>query len=161
MHSLETNVLNISLSSWVEVTILQYQWIVCDFVPSRTFITMAPFLSWTILLTTLCLHVAILFPLFLLRRQDNASQCSYFVRVCFIWNQLPIDLLKIDNRNSFCRAALKHFCNTFQVSVLYLLFCDLLCNVVVCIFFLFCPRDSTLYRCKSLYRSFLYGKLNK
>ena len=43
----------------------------------------------------------------------NARWYSYFVRVCFIWNQLPIDLLKIDNRNLFRHAVLKHFCNTF------------------------------------------------
>ena len=42
----------------------------------------------------------------------NARRYSYFVRVCFIWNQVPLDVLKIENRTSFRHAAFKHFCCT-------------------------------------------------
>ena len=41
-----------------------------QFVLSRTFVTIIPYLSWTILLTTLCLHVVIFFRLNLFYQQS-------------------------------------------------------------------------------------------
>ena len=70
--------------------------IIYQFAPSRTFVTIIPYLSWTILLTTLptCSHSLSLVPP---PSTINTRRYSYFVHVCFIWNKFPIELLKIDN----------------------------------------------------------------
>ena len=43
----------------------------------------------------------------------NARRYSYFVRVCFVWNQVPIDILGIATRTAFRHAAYKHCCGIF------------------------------------------------
>ena len=43
----------------------------------------------------------------------NARRYSYFVWVCFVWNQVPIDILGIATRTAFRHAAYKHFCGIF------------------------------------------------
>ena len=53
----------------------------------------------------------------------NARRYSYFVRVCFIWNQLPIDLLKLTTVTYFVML----FLNIFVILFKYL-FCT--CFVV-------------------------------
>ena len=89
--------------------------IIYQFVP---FVTIIPYLSWMILQTTLCLHAVILFPMHIpLPSTINARIYSYFVHVCFMWNnpnKLSFNLLKIDNHSSIHHAALNHFCNTLS-----------------------------------------------
>ena len=59
---------------------------------------------------------------------------SYFVHVCFVWNQISIDILRIENHNSFCHATYKHFHCTF----LLLTFNCFVFDVHCCVLFLYC-----------------------
>ena len=55
----------------------------------------------------------------------------HFLRVCLFWNAVPINILEIKSRSSFCHAAYKHFCWQF-----YYLLCNLSCLYVSCVYVL-------------------------
>jgi len=135
--------------------------IIYKFVPSRTFVTMVPFLSWTILLTTLCLHVVILFPLYLPHQQSTQGDILTLCVFALSGTNFPFLCWKLTIVTHFVMLLL----NIFVILVKFsLAFCDLLHNVAFrhCVFVFvvfFCSWDSTLYRRKPFYCSFLYGKL--
>jgi len=98
---------------------------------SRASITIILLLFWTIVLITPCMPTCSHFlslvspPLTI-----KARRYSCFVRVCFIWNQVSIDMLKPENRTSFLHATFKHFCCTFYLIFIVLHFV-ILCSVTV------------------------------
>ena len=87
----------------------------------------------------------------------NARQYFYFVHVCFVWNQVPIDILGIESCHSFRHAAYKHLLYFLSVIfVIVIIFCIVLflCNIVFELYF-----RQYLEQARLLYCSFPCGKL--